>query len=151
MTKLLLIILLGIFYVGFMQPQSGPPVSTQQIASARTAVLAGADQIITDAFAQQKSNIQIQGQGTVIKVLKDDREGLQHQRFILLLANGRSLLVAHNTELAGRVEGLRVGDTVEFYGEYEWNPKGGVLHWTHHDPHHHHINGWLKHNGNTYQ
>ena len=147
MIKLILIIALGIFYVGFMQPQNGQPAAT----APAIATAGNADQIIADAFDRQQGNIQVQGQGTVIKVLKDDREGLQHQRFILRLANGRSLLVAHNTDLAGRIANLKAGDTVEFYGEYEWNPKGGVLHWTHHDPHHHHINGWLKHNGNTYQ
>jgi molybdopterin converting factor small subunit len=149
MIKLILIVLLGIFYVGFMQ-QPGPSATVAH-ATHTAATQGNADQVIADAFEHQQGNIQVEGQGTVLKVLKDDREGLQHQRFILRLANGHSLLIAHNTELAGRVENLKAGDTVAFYGEYEWNPKGGVLHWTHHDPHHHHINGWLKHNGITYQ
>lgn len=150
MIKLLFIVVLGIFYVGFMQPQSGQTVATQP---ARSMVEAGssADQIIADAFTRQQSNIQVQGHGTVTKILKDDTNGHQHQRFILRLANGRSLLVAHNTELAPRINDLKVGDTVEFYGEYEWNPKGGVLHWTHPDPRNQHPSGWLKHHGNTYQ
>jgi hypothetical protein len=40
---------------------------------------------------------------------------------------------------------------VEFFGEYEWNAKGGVVHWTHHDPQGLHENGWLKHQGRLYQ
>jgi hypothetical protein len=40
---------------------------------------------------------------------------------------------------------------IQFYGEYEWNNKGGVVHWTHRDPNGHHVGGWLKHNGSTYQ
>ena len=43
------------------------------------------------------------------------------------------------------------GQLVEFYGEYEWNAKGGVVHWTHRDPEHRHVDGWIKHNGRTYQ
>ena len=147
MIKLLIILLLGIFYVGFLQPQPAQTTS----APHGVAVKGDADQILADAFERHQNHLQLQGQGKVIKILKDDREGLEHQRFILRLANGRSLLVAHNIDLTPRIENLQVGDTVEFYGEYEWNPQGGVLHWTHRDPHHHHIDGWLKHDGNTYQ
>ena len=43
------------------------------------------------------------------------------------------------------------GDVVDFFGEYEWNSNGGVIHWTHHDPQGRHVTGWLKHNGRTYK
>ena len=33
-----------------------------------------------------------------------------------------------------RIDGLQVGDSVRFNGEYVWNEKGVVIHWTHHDP-----------------
>ncbi|SBS29649.1 hypothetical protein MAQ5080_01461 [Marinomonas aquimarina] len=106
---------------------------------------------LQQAYAAQQSDLQIQGSGTVIKVLKDDTKGSMHQRFILQLDSGQTLLVAHNIDLAPRIPTLKVGDTVEFYGEYEWNKKGGVMHWTHHDPRGRHPHGWLKHNGRTYQ
>jgi len=97
------------------------------------------------------SGRQAQGSGTVTRVLPDDNDGSRHQRFILQLASGRTLLVAHNIDLAPRVAGIRPGDKVDFYGEFESNSQGGVIHWTHHDPNGQHVGGWLKHKGRTYQ
>lgn len=109
------------------------------------------DSALQQAFSSQKSGLQIRGAGDVIKILRDDTKGSQHQRFILRLKSHQTLLVAHNIDLAPRISDLRLGDTVKFYGVYEWNAKGGVIHWTHHDPNRNHIDGWLKHNGKTYQ
>ena len=109
------------------------------------------DHQIAQAFANRQSNLQVRGEGIVRRVLSDDTQGRRHQRFILELASGQTLLVAHNIDIAPRIEGLRQGDTVAFYGEYEWNDRGGVIHWTHHDPDGRHADGWLKHDGVTYQ
>ena len=99
----------------------------------------------------QKSGSQIQGSGVVIRVLADDNIGSRHQRFIIQLDSGQTLLIAHNIDVAKRVEPLNRGDRIQFAGEYEWNKKGGVVHWTHHDPAGRHPGGWLKLNGQTYQ
>lgn len=103
------------------------------------------------AWERQASDVQVTGRGEVARILPDDNEGSRHQRFILRLSNGQTLLVAHNIDLAPRIAGLRVGDEVEFNGEYVWNRQGGVLHWTHHDPRGRHEAGWLKHDGRTYR
>ena len=107
--------------------------------------------LIEAAFNNQQSDLQVKGQGRVVRMLSDDNDGSRHQRFILELDNGQALLIAHNIDLAPRINDLDKGDTVAFYGEYEWNSKGGVIHWTHNDPNHRHIDGWLKHRGRTYQ
>lgn len=94
---------------------------------------------------------QVQGEGTVIQLLADDHQGIRHQKFILRLSSGQTVLVAHNIDLARKVESLRVGDLVMFSGEFAANPQGGVIHWTHRDPSGRHPTGWLKHRGTTYQ
>jgi len=103
------------------------------------------------AFENHFSRVQVSGTGSVYRILRDDNEGKRHQKFILRLPSGQTLLVAHNIDLSQRLNGLKVGDNIEFNGQYEWNPKGGVLHWTHHDPRGRHKAGWLKYNNHTYQ
>ncbi|WP_281646337.1 DUF3465 domain-containing protein [Parendozoicomonas sp. Alg238-R29] len=109
------------------------------------------DKALANAFEHKQSNLQVGGLGRVIKVLPDDLKGSRHQRFLLRMATGQTLLVAHNIDLAPRINTLKAGDKVEFYGEYEWNKKGGVIHWTHHDPRGRHEGGWLVHNGKVYK
>lgn len=111
----------------------------------------GTSHAIETAYNNKQSDVQVLGRGTVMRTLPDDNDGSRHQRFILELDNGQSVLIAHNIDLAPRISGLNRGDTVEFFGEYEWNSKGGVIHWTHDDPNHRHIDGWLKHRGRIYQ
>jgi uncharacterized protein DUF3465 len=109
------------------------------------------EQVLARAFEQRSSNVQVEGRGVVRRILSDDVEGSRHQRFIVALESGQTLLIAHNIDIAPRVAGLREGDEVAFNGVYEWKPEGGVIHWTHRDPAKRHPAGWLKHKGTTYQ
>ncbi|MDC3210946.1 DUF3465 domain-containing protein [Pseudoalteromonas distincta] len=106
---------------------------------------------LNEAYKNHQSNVQVQDSGIVIRILNDDNQGSRHQKFILKLSTGITILIAHNIDLAPRINLISKGDTVQFYGEYEWNKKGGVVHWTHKDPNGHHVDGWLKHKGKTYQ
>ena len=101
-------------------------------------------------FAAGRSDVVVEVSGDVDRVLADDNQGSRHQRFILELASGHTVLVAHNIDLARRVP-LGRGDRVDIKGEYEWNDRGGVLHWTHRDPQRRHEGGSIRHRGETYQ
>ena len=106
---------------------------------------------LNEAYKNHQSNVQVQGSGIVIHILNDDNKGSRHQKFILKLSSGITILIAHNIDLAPRINLISKGDTVQFYGEYEWNKKRGVVHWTHKDPNGYHVGGWLKHKGKIYQ
>jgi hypothetical protein len=106
---------------------------------------------IVDAFKNKKSDIFVEGSGVVKKLLADDNKGSRHQKFLVSISPEQTLLFAHNIDLAPRIETLNVGDSVHFRGEYVYNPKGGVMHWTHHDPQGGNKIGWIKHNGLKYE
>jgi hypothetical protein len=106
--------------------------------------------ILKKAFDNQQSNIQVKQSGRITKILRDDNHTPKHQRFVVALSSGQKILIAHNIELAPRVEGLKESTVISFYGEYEWNNKGGVVHWTHHDPKGSHPDGWLLYGNRKY-
>jgi len=124
---------------------AGIPAPSAAAASASTA-----PSDIHALFDDRRSGIEVHGAGTVSRILPDDTEGSRHQRFILALPDGLTILVAHNIDIAPRLNGLRVGDTVAFLGQYEWSAEGGTVHWTHHDPSGRHKAGWLEWNDRTY-
>ncbi|PWT93503.1 MAG: hypothetical protein C5B55_04490 [Blastocatellia bacterium] len=109
------------------------------------------DSAIARAFKNRTSNIQVEGEGVVERILKDDLDGDRHQRFIVRVASNQTVLVVHNIDIAPRIDTLQTGDSISFYGEYVWNDQGGMVHWTHHDPAGRHVAGWLKYKGRTYQ
>jgi Protein of unknown function (DUF3465) len=113
--------------------------------------VAHGDASLARAFDDHASELEVEGQGAVVGILADDDEGARHQRLVLRLDSGQTLLVAHNIDVAPRVEGLAVGDVVAFRGVYEWNAEGGTVHWTHRVPGGTHPAGWLRHDGRLYE
>ncbi len=101
-------------------------------------------------FEARRSRVWLTARGEVVRILKDDLRGRRHQRFIVRLADGHTLLAAHNIDLAPRVP-VEAGSEVVMRGLYEWNRKGGVLHWTHRDPRGGRAGGWIRHRGKTYR
>ena len=108
-------------------------------------------QRLQQAFRDHESGFMIEVGAPVVRILSDDNDGSRHQRFLIRLSTGQTILVSHNVDLAPRVRDLRVGDTIDLYGQYEWNEKGGMIHWTHHDPRGAHEEGFIEHNGRRYQ
>lgn len=102
------------------------------------------------AFTQCQSRVWLRAQGEVVRILKDDLKGSRHQRFLIRLLDGLTVLVSHNIDLASRLP-VRLGDDVEVFGRYEWSRKGGTIHWTHRDPRGQRAGGWIRHGGILYR
>jgi len=140
------------------QPGTQAPPDTQEnpgdlnhnTGRTGTAVLPGGDGGIGDHFRAQRSDQIVTASGTVKALLPDDNDGSRHQKLIVTLGTGQTVLIAHNIDLAERVP-CDAGDTLRFRGEYEWSAQGGVVHWTHHDPAGRHQPGWIEHDGVRYQ
>ena len=136
----------GVFQ-SFALRDSGAPSATN---APRAQAEASATPIL-EAFRNRRSDVPVQARGTVVRLLSDDRDGSRHQRFIVEVAPGHTVLIAHNIDLAPRIDALQTGDIIEFAGEYEWNERGGVIHWTHHDPEGRRPGGWIRHRGKVYE
>jgi len=143
MKQVFLAIIASVVLLGCSQDNfsSSPSFSDQNIQNSLK---------VEEAYKNHETDIQVRGSGTVTRMLSDDNKGSRHQRFILQLSSGGTILIVHNIDIAPKIETLQKGDKVVFYGEYVWNSKGGLVHWTHHDPNGKHLNGWLKYNGRKY-
>jgi uncharacterized protein YceK len=105
---------------------------------------------VTMAQEGMARGVEVTVSAPVKRILPDDRQGLPHQRFLLGLCNGTTVLVAHNTSEADRVP-ITEGDMVTVHGVYVWNDKGGVIHWTHHSDNGRHEGGYIELEGKRYQ
>lgn len=133
-------------YLGLFQGAGYPPAGQPDGSLRKTD-----DDQVARAFRGQAKDQWVEGEGEVAKLLPDDLHGSRHQRFIVRLDSGHTLLIAHNIDLAPRVENLDGGDRIRFSGIYEWNERGGVVHWTHHDPQGRGRGGWLEFQGKRYR
>lgn len=109
MRKFLLFVVLFVAgYAGLTQYRQLSPAGGRVtgVESAENAALAR-------AIESRASGVQLQGQGKVIKVLPDDNNGSRHQRFLLELPSGQTLLIAHNIDLSPGIPSLKKGDTEE--------------------------------------
>lgn len=142
--------ILACILVSMIAPIHSEPVSAGfPLAAAST--LSTSDRILARAFQLKTSGFMVKFRGTVVRKLPDDTVGSRHQKFIVRLDSGQTLLIAHNIDLAPRVSHLKASNTVSIYGEYIWNVKGGIVHQTHHHPDGSIGGGWIRHKGVIYQ
>ncbi len=152
-VTLVLLAVGAVFSVDFLSRGSSKDIRTsygQQVETQRTGLKSG-DALIKDLFRSRASGVMVESIGVVKTFLRDDLDGSRHQRFIVRLQSGHTLLVSHNIDIAPRIEDIEISDMIEFRGQYEWNNKGGLIHWTHHDSKDQHPGGWIRHDGKFYE
>ena len=101
------------------------------------------------AYVKADTGRWIEDSGRVVRLLPDDDDESQHQRFVVSLRRGQTLLIAHNIDVAERIP-VALGDRLQFRGLYEWNDLGGLVHWTHRDPMGVEDGGWARHRRKVY-
>ncbi len=105
---------------------------------------------VESAFINRQTNLMAEVNGRVVRIISDDTNRARHQRFVIQLANGQNILVAHNIGYADRVP-VSLNEPVTVRGQYSWNENGGLIHWTHHDVSLNRRHGWIDHEGLRYE
>jgi hypothetical protein len=138
-------------YNGRLAPATTGGVTPQQAPAGNAANDNAPTGDVDAAFRAHSTNVEVTASGTVARVLADDTQGLKHQRFVLRMPSGLTVLVAHDIDEAPRIPDLRAGQPLLAHGEYVWNAQGGIVHWTHHDSSGRHAPGWIDYGGQRYQ
>lgn len=127
-----------------------PKQGRDPAASPPPVVTEGSGDSLAELIRQKRSDVPVQLSGEISRLLADDNDGSRHQKFIVRVAGGQTVMVAHNIDVAPRVPAT-VGMRVSMKGEYVWNEQGGLIHWTHHDPAKLHPGGWIEVNGKRFE
>jgi hypothetical protein len=108
---------------------------------------------ICNDYAHQESHQEVIAHGMVADVFgESEGPSGEHEGYLLKLDGDCDLLlrVETNTSITGPIP-IRPRQELIVKGEYEFDPEGGVLHWTHHDPSARHIAGYVVIGSRTYQ
>ncbi|HEV3157720.1 MAG TPA: DUF3465 domain-containing protein [Candidatus Baltobacteraceae bacterium] len=111
--------------------------------------------LVYDAWRSHRSNVEVTAFGNVAHVLgtRSGPSGM-HEGFLVHLQGGSggglSVKVEDNVDISGPIP-LNSGDEVSVHGEYVYNERGGIIHWTHHDPRGRHESGYIIVNGRHYE
>lgn len=110
---------------------------------------------VYDAWRAGRSQVEVTASGSVVRQLgtREGRSGA-HEGFLLHLrgAAGRGLTVRveDNVDLTGAIA-LTPGAEVVVRGEYIFDARGGIIHYTHRDPRGRHAAGYIATGGKLYQ
>jgi hypothetical protein len=108
------------------------------------------DSKIVNAVQNRRRVDFVEGSGMVVtQLLQDDRNGLQHQKWVVRLSNGATMEAVYNLDMCERVP-LKVGDTVSMGGQFVWTNQGALLHWLHYDPRQTRPDGFVELEGKVY-
>lgn len=111
------------------------------------------DQAVCAAYSAGRSHVEVALDGTVTRLLGTAPGRVSpHEGFLMRLASGCDLIVRveANTDFTGAIP-LALGQRVSVKGEYEYYPRGGVVHWTHRDPRGRHEGGYIETAGHLYE
>jgi len=103
---------------------------------------------VYDAWSGHQSRVEVTASGSVARVLgTHSGPSGRHEGFLLHLTgaagHGLTVRVETNVDITGPVP-LSAGDGVEVRGEYVYDARGGLIHYTHHDPRGRHPGGFVR-------
>lgn len=104
---------------------------------------------LKSVMADHKGNrTQVLVTGTISEIKREDHSGLAHQKYEMKVDKDITLQIVSNLEF-GRIP-LVVGKITTVCGEFLRIGKGGMVHWTHFDPHGPHADGFTVMDGVLY-
>ena len=113
------------------------------------------NRLVYDAWRSQRSHVEVTASGSVARIfgIHVGPSGA-HEGFLLHLAGaegrGLTVRVEDNVDLTGPLD-LAEGQSVEVRGEYIFDPRGGIVHYTHRDPRGRHAAGYVRVGDKFYQ
>jgi len=119
----LIVIVVGVVFTRAHNSPPSPEVAARQARGGCTQA--------AGAFRRQESSVWITIGARVSRILPDEYGKYQHPRFIVQCPSGQTVLITNDVSVGSRVPVHR-GDRVAARGEYIWNDRGGLIHFTHH-------------------
>lgn len=110
---------------------------------------------VYSAWSAHRSHLELTATGSVARDLGTRRgPSGNHEGFLVHLSgaggHGLTIRVEANVDITGPIP-IAEGAPVRVRGEYIYDPRGGLVHWTHRDPRMRHEAGFVEIGGHTYQ